>query len=208
MINKIVDEIQNNQQLMECFDSVTAIDDETILFENMTIQAGEITRIVKDNGYKIKDEQDYAIVNGETFEGYRNSIVHKWINDRMPENVSHWSKEGRKIKKELQKKFFAENNLIEIRAIKIKPYSVDIKRIHKEWEEKNKNDLTVGKLIEKLQKLDPDTLVFGVDNEYGEYKISHVSHVHTLRSCPDCHSCGCVRCNTRKMFEKKYVVLE
>lgn len=207
-IQKIVNEIHNDAELMECFESVTAIDDETILITRMKTQPGELTRIIKDNGYKIKDKQDYTILNGETFDSYYWRVIHKWVNNHMPEDISHWSEEGRKIEKKLEKQFFKENSIIKICIIKIKPYDIDINQQYKEWKEKHQNDFTVKNLIKELEKLDPDTIVCGMDNEYGEYKINYVSEVHTIRNCPDCDVCGCVRCHTRKMFERKYVVLE
>lgn len=207
-IEKIVNEVLDNAELMECFESVTAIDNETILITGMTTQPGTLTRIIKDNECRIKDEQNYTVVNGETFDSYYWSVVHGWVNDNMPENISHWSEEGRKEERKLQKQFFKENNIIKINVIKIKPYIIDIDQKYKEWKEEHKNDFTAKDLIKELEKLDPDTIVCGMDNEYGEYKINYVSKVHTTRSCPDCNSCGCVHCHTRKMFERKYVVLE
>ena len=207
-VEKIVDEIVNNGELMTCFESVTAIDDETILITRMDTQPGELTRVIKDNGCRIKDEQDYSVINGETFDSYYWSVIHKWVNDHMPENVSHWSEEGRKAERKLKKQFFKENSIIKIRIIKIEPYNIDIDQEYKEWRERHKNDFTAKDLIKELEKLDPDTIVCGMDNEYGEYKINYVSDIHTTRSCPDCDICGCVRCHTRKMFERKYVVLE
>ncbi len=208
MVQKIVDEILNNAKLMECFESVTAIDDETILIINMEIHPGELTRIIKDNGYKIKDEQNYTVVNGETFDSYYWSVIHEWVNNHMPKNISHWSEEGRNAERKLKKQFFKENSIIKINIIKIKPYLADIDQLYEEWKEEHQDDFTVKDLIEELEKLDPDTLIYGIDNEYGEYVINCISDIHTERSCPDCNSCGCVHCHTRKMFERKYVVLE
>ena len=208
-VQKIVDEMHNDVELMECFESVTAIDDETILFTDMSTEPGRIKRIIQDNGYRVENQTSYTIVNGETFDQYYWSIVRQWVNDNMSDNLSHWSPEGREEEERLEKQFFKENDIKKgIRVIKIKPYYVDIQAMYEEWKEEHKNDFTVKDLIKELKKLDPDTIVCGMDNEYGEYKIDYVSNVHTTRSCPDCDVCGCVRCHTRKMFERKYVVLE
>ena len=207
MIQNIVNEIQNNKELMEEFESVTAIDDETILIIEMKMHPAELTRIIQDNGYRIENRQDYTVMNGETFDEYWSTVVHQWVNDRMPENISRWSEEGREEARKLQKICFEENIIKDVSAIKIQQYTADIEKLHKEWREKHKNDLTIGKLIKQLEKLDPDTLVFGMDNEYGEYPIHEISKPRTITDCPDCHSCGCVRCNSREMFRRKYIIL-
>lgn len=207
-VQEIVDEINNDGELMECFISVTAIDDETILFTGMDIEPGIVKRIIQDNGYKITDRTDYTIVNGETFNQYHSRLVHEWIDRNMPDELSHWSPEGREEEKRLKKRFFKENSIQKgICVIKIEPYDVDIESMYEEWKNREIRGLTVKKLIQKLEKLNPNAIVCGMDNEYGEYVVDRIETT-TQRKCPDCKECGCVHCKTRKMFEQEYIILE
>jgi len=207
MIQKIVNDILNEKELMEDIESITPIDDETILFTGFYFSPGIIKKIIQDNGYRIKDEENFTILNGETLTDREvMSQIRKYINNNMPKDIG-W-RETHDMERKLWDEFHKKNHIIEnIHIIKIKPYHINIEKMYQEWKEEHKDDMTVGRLIKELTKLDPNTLIFAIDNEYGEYLIHSIADGGTYTSCPDCRSCGCVECDTRKMFRRKCIVL-
>lgn len=199
-IEQIVDKMHRCEDMWE-IKMVEAVDNETIILIGDNDVPLDMQQIIHESNYRIYDDERYMIINGETFNHYDGMQFIKKQNEKR-EGYDWW-------RNDYYKEFLEENDvIIDILVIKLKP-SADINKMYIEWKKKceERKGFTVKKLIEELEKFDPNSIVYGVDYEYGPYCIKEINE-KINRGCPDCNERHCTRCNNRKMFERKYIFLE
>ena len=197
MINKIVNEIQNDKYIMKHIENIVAIDFETIVIVNGNI-SWSIEDIIKDNRYYIYENNKYTIINGKIYNrrdlDYKQYELHNKFGHE--EAYKRWYE------------FIHQPHTI-IREIKIQKDDFYLKQLYKKYqkEEKEENYLTVKDLIKRLQKSDQNARVVIEDQEWGGYHPLYNSdspmETITIRDCPDCSRGCCNKCPGREMFDEK-----
>lgn len=199
-MQQIIDKIHKCEDMWR-IQMINAVDDETIIMIGDDDVPLDMQQIIHESNYRIYDSERYMIINGEIFY-YYDGMKFITKQNKKREGYDWW-------KNDYYEEFLKENDVItDILVVKIEPSS-DINKMYIEWKKecKKQRGFTVKELIKELEKFDPDSIVYGIDYEYGPYHVKEISE-KTNRECPDCSEKHCTECNNRKMFERKYIFLE
>lgn len=210
MINKIVDEIHNEKYTMKHLESVQAIDFETIVIINGSVD-WSIEDILKDNGYRIYKTNEYKIINGEVCD---EEDIYKKQYEIRQESDDH--EIGYRKFREWYK---PSKTIVEIKIEKDDFY---LNKIYKKWKiEQNANKyVQVKDLIKKLKTFNQDAIIGIEDQEFGgfytfwKYELeddedddNRIIRAKKQRDCPDCNRGCCRHCKSRENFTKECVIL-